>query len=42
MFIINIFYQIRNLDALKTAINLISTSGLKILFEIIKGIINIV
>lgn len=42
MFSINLIYQIRNLDATATVFNLITTSGLKILFELIRGLINII
>lgn len=39
IFAINIVFQIRNLDAMRTLINYISTSGLKVLYELLKGIV---
>ena len=42
MFFINIIYALRNFDAFTTIINYISTSGIKILYELLKGIINMI
>lgn len=39
MFFLNLVYQIRNLDYVATFVNILTTSGLKILFELLKGII---
>lgn len=42
LFFINIIYEFRNIDTLQTIINFISTSGIKILYDLVVGIVNII